>query len=84
MLASGCGTVQQQVLAPIKEVTTSPITGRFMQVPKTPVCMDEGAKEYAVAELEAAVICYRSDAQRARDNQRLLIGAVEARQGKVK
>lgn len=84
MLGSGCAQTQQEVLAPIKEVTTAPITGKFMQVPKKPICMDEGAKDYSVMELEAAVVCHRDDAERARANQRLLVQAVEARQGKAK
>lgn len=65
----------------VKPPTLPPIQGRFTQLPKKPVCLDEGKKEYSVEELEAGTICYRSDAERVRDNYRLYQKAVKEREG---
>ena len=67
--------------AAVKPEAPPPIEGRFTQLPKKPVCLDEGKKEYSVEELEAGTICYRSDAERVRDNYRLYQKAVKAREG---
>ena len=77
----GCAATQE-VVKVVEAKAPPPITGRFMQMPKEPICLDAGKKEYEVKELETATSCYRDDAARARDNLRLLQAAVKAREAK--
>ena len=66
----------------LQEVKPAAVKGKFTQMPKKPVCLDEGKQEYGVAELEQGVICYRADSERVRDNLRLLQRAVAERDKK--
>jgi hypothetical protein len=86
MSVSGCADLQeplrQAAVAPeVKVAKLPPIEGRFTQLPRQPVCLDEGKKEYSVEELEKGAICYREDAARTRDNYRLYQKAVKQREG---
>src|SRR5262245_16993548 len=82
MSVSGCGDLlgsgSPTVL--LKEVKTQPVSAEIKHLPKKPLCLDPGKKDYTVPELESAVGCWEDYATVVRGKYYSIKTAVEERE----
>jgi len=82
--ASGCGSLlgsESPMLIPT-EVKVQPVSKEIKHLPKKPLCLDPGKKDYTVPELESAVGCWEDYATVIRGKYYSIKTAVEEREKK--
>src|SRR5262245_20521755 len=84
MSASGCASLlgSESPTVLLKEVKVQPVSAEIKHLPKKPLCLDPGKKDYTVPELESAVGCWEDYATIVRGKYYSIKTAVEEREKK--
>jgi len=84
MSASGCGNLlgSETPTVLLTEVKPQPIAKEIKHLPKKPLCLDPGKKDYTVPELESAVGCWEDYATLIRGKYYSIKATAEEREKK--
>jgi hypothetical protein len=82
MSVSGCGNLlgSEEPKILLKEAKAQPVSPEIKHLPKKPICLDPGKKDYSVQELESALACQEEYAQVVRGKYYSMKTAIEARE----
>ena len=87
-LMTGCGCASllksESPIVHYKEVKVQAVSPEVKHLPKKPICLDPGKKDYTVPELESALACQEEYASVVRGKYYSMKTAIEAREAGAK